>query len=349
MSYNKQIQDVLDKGFIETELPSKILSLAIKSSKNCILYGAAGHAKSQMVETAINGIGMKDQCFIQSFGEGMTEDRLYGGIDFKAMEDEKVLQFMPERSFLNYGVAVFEELFDAPPVVLLSLKDTLTARCLRNGAQQFKMKTISIIALTNRPPAEISELGPAAHALIERFPLQLEVRWEDYKPDRYRSMFTKVMPGAPAIMKDMLADLIGQSSSKGHFISPRSAIHALETVISAQKGGAQDDEAYDALRFIPGFEELVDGISERMERARYLSKIEKQLDAIATAIGATANTLYNSEDAQACKEIYNALLQYESTISDYEVPDDFVGRRNSLLDQVKDLIVEARERVFKYL
>ena len=342
--YNSKIKGVLDENFIETDKPSQIISLAIASGKNAILYGEAGHAKSQMVEAAIEGIGMGDDCFIQSFGEGMTEERIYGGVDLKAVEKEGYVKFMPERSFMNSGIAIFEELFDAPPVVLLSLKDTLTARELRNGAQRFQMKTICIIALTNRPPSEISELGSAAHALIERFPLQLRVRWDDYKSSRYRSMYSKVLPSAPKAMKDMMADLIGQASSNGHFISPRSAIHAIEVVMEAQKGGAQGESAYEVLRYIPGFEELVEGIAGKIERARINSKVEKELDAILTALNATSSMLKNTDDPLQCLRIHAALGKYENTVSNLSVPDDFVNRRNSILEDIRDMQMLSRDR-----
>ena len=342
--YNSQIKGVLDKNFIETDKPSQIISMAILSKKNAILYGEAGHAKSQMVEAAIEGIGMKEDCFIQSFGEGMTEDRIYGGVDLKAIEKEGYVKFAPERSFMNFGIAVFEELFDAPSAVLLSLKDTLTARELRNGAQRFQMKTRCIIALTNRSPSEISELGSAHHALIERFPLQLKVRWDDYKSSRYRSMYSKVLPSAPKVMKDMMADLIGQASSNGHFISPRSAIHAIEVVMEAQKGGAQGEEAYEVLRYIPGFEELVEGIAGKIERARIHSKVEKELDAIVTALNATSTMLTNTKDPIQCLRIHSALGKYENTVSNLTVTDDFVNRRNSILEDIRDMQMLSRDR-----
>ena len=179
MKYS-QVCDILQEKFIYSEKPAQVLSLALESRKNCILFGDAGHGKSEMVAAAIDGLALSNDCFVQSFGEGMDEVRLWGGLDFRALEDEKVLHFAPHRSFLNRRIAVFEELFDAPAIVLQSLKDTLTARELRNGEQRFKMKTQTIIALTNRHPSEISELGAAAHALVERFPLQYEVKWESY-------------------------------------------------------------------------------------------------------------------------------------------------------------------------
>jgi hypothetical protein len=165
----KKIKEILDREFIFTDEVARMLELGFGASKNLIIFGPGGHAKSEMIKAVIHGLGLEAETFFQFFGEGMDESKLFGGLDFKKLETEKVLEYHPERSFLNSRIAVFEELFDAPASVLLALKDTLTARELRNGAQRFAMKTEVIICLTNKQPQEISELGPAAHALIERF------------------------------------------------------------------------------------------------------------------------------------------------------------------------------------
>ena len=41
------------------------------------------------------------------------------------------------------------------------------------------------------------ELGPAAHALIERFPLQMRVDWPSYAAADYTRLFAKVAPRLP--------------------------------------------------------------------------------------------------------------------------------------------------------
>jgi MoxR-like ATPase len=162
----------------------------------------------------------------------MDESRLFGGLNFRKLDEEKVLEYFPERSFLNYRIAIFEELFDAPASVLLALKDVLTTRELRNGSQRFKMRTEVILVLTNKEPSEISDLGPAAHALIERFPLQLNLKWKDYSARSYLAMFEKVAArlGGPVMngFKAILAEILADATAKGNFVSPRTAVHALQ-------------------------------------------------------------------------------------------------------------------------
>jgi MoxR-like ATPase len=124
----ERILSRLSERFVRSEEIARILALAVESGKNILLWGPGGHGKSEMVTAALSVVTNEDNVFVQSFGEGMDEATLWGGLDFRALEEEKVLRYFPENSFLAKDIAVFEELFDAPATVLLALKDTLTAR-----------------------------------------------------------------------------------------------------------------------------------------------------------------------------------------------------------------------------
>ncbi len=87
MSYN--VRQTLDKRFIETEHVANIIDLSLTSGKNCIMHGPAGHGKSEMVMEAINGANLARDCFVQSFGEGMDETRLFGGLNFRRLFAKK--------------------------------------------------------------------------------------------------------------------------------------------------------------------------------------------------------------------------------------------------------------------
>ena len=127
------ISSALADKFIKTESIARVLALAVESGKNVLLWGPGGHGKSEMVELALRQVAESSEIFIQSFGEGMDEATLWGGLDFKKLEEDKVLQYYPQNSFLEKPFAVFEEIFDAPASVLLALKDTLTSKTLRKG------------------------------------------------------------------------------------------------------------------------------------------------------------------------------------------------------------------------
>ena len=343
----QEIKSALDKSFIETEKVARILSLSLSGHKNCLLWGEGGHAKSTMVSCAVEGLKLSEDCFIQSFGEGMDESRLFGGLNYEKLETEKVLEYHVERSFLNSKVAVFEELFDAPPVVLLALKDTLTAKELRNGAQRCKMKTECIIALTNRNPAEISDMGAAAHALVERFPLQLNVKWETYNGDAFVSLFMKVKPKVNNKMQRRLAFLIDRAISEGAVISPRTAIHALETLVNAKNQGMKDRECYQTLAFIPGFETILQDIDTELKEAEERSAALERLDKVRKLLQKEEGFILHSKKADHCLHIRHRLEQERDELSQLRVPDNLIQTRDKLRDELSRVMELAMDHSLK--
>ena len=175
-------------GFVNSAAMAEILALALVGRVNPMLFGPGGHGKSQMVERVLSAItGALTRTL--SCGEGLSEARLFGGLDFKSLETEGLERFHAENSFLAWDFGVFEEILDAPSVVLLSLKDTLTSKALRSGSQLVPMRTQVLLGLTNKEPGEVAEEGPAVQALMERFPLQLRVAWEDYSSSAFQALF----------------------------------------------------------------------------------------------------------------------------------------------------------------
>ena len=281
--------------------------------------------------------------FVQSFGEGMDEAQLWGGIDMEKLQDKENprIEYAPQFSFLNYSFAIFEEIFDAPPTVLLSLKDTLTARELRNGYQRYPMKTRCVVALTNKEPNEISALGPSAHALIERFPLQYNLKWDSYDFQDFRDLFNKVYPGASnrgiTEIKDTLAEVLASAHSNNQFISPRSAIHALEACIEWRDRG---DDAFQALRFVPGFEGLIETMSQDLADARIRRKYIDQMADHEMAFDDYYEDTIASNNPIQCLRSIKKFKQMDADLENMAMPDDLYETRNKLRDKIQSAIAE---------
>lgn len=258
MSFTLTLPFVADatKDFVFAKEMQEIVSLALVAGKNCVLFGPGGHGKSTFLEAVLSRI-TEAKTHYQSFGEDMDESKLYGGINLNSLEDpgNKRIEYYPENSFLAADYAVFEEGFEAPGGVLLSLKDTLSAGCLRNGTQQYSMQTRVIFLPTNIQPGEIAALGNASQSLIERFPLQLNVKWNAYESNNYRQLFETKKVSSPVaktphsnILKlekataqvrvipevaNLLAELLAKVSAQGYPISPRTALHAQDLLKAA--------------------------------------------------------------------------------------------------------------------
>ncbi|MDH4329992.1 MAG: AAA family ATPase [Candidatus Moranbacteria bacterium] len=350
----QKIQKSLVESFVFTNEIARILSLGFVGKRNIIVFGPGGHGKSAMVQKVIEDLGMAEETFFQFFGEGMDESRLFGGLNFKKLEEEKVLEYYPEKSFLNSRVAVFEELFDAPASVLLALKDVLTAKELRNGSQRFKMKTEVIICLTNKEPSEISDLGPATHALIERFPLQLNLKWKDYSAKSYLQMFEKVAHqfDGPVLngFKAVLAEILAKATEEGNFVSPRTAVHAFQVCqTAAQIRGATQVEKQDLtdLRFLPGLEGLAETIQKDLNVAMERAEAEAKLVEAEEKLRRLTGELREASAPIKALQVAKKLMAFQDETAKLKVTDGLKDRRKAIRDSVGEKIAEAQARALE--
>lgn len=347
----QRISTALSADFVKSADMARIIALAIEAGKNILLWGPGGHGKSEMVAKALSVVATEDEIFIQSFGEGMDEATLWGGLDFAALENEKVLRYFPENSFLEKPYAVFEEIFDAPAQVLLALKDTLTAKKMRKGAQVYPMKTQVIIACTNKDPDEISGLGPAAAALIERFPLQLKVEWESYEATDYTELFRKVSPrlGGPDLngASAILAEVFAKVAQGGEIISPRTAVHALGVVkASASLRGSDMVEMQDLLNltFLPGMEEFTSSLKEELDSAYERSLAEQRVAEAENRLHTLTEEFDEATTPIKYLQVAKRLTDFQGEVGRLRVTDSLTERRKMLRDKAGSLSVEAQQR-----
>ncbi|MGI9471676.1 MAG: AAA family ATPase, partial [Rubripirellula sp.] len=222
----------LKSRFIHCDEIVQVLTHAFYQPCNVLLWGPGGHGKSDMVMTALRSLGYEEQeIFLQSFGEGMSEDRLWGGPNIAKLD--VCLEYDTDRSFLPYEVVVLEEILDASSQALLPLKDVLTRRTFTNGSESVPLKSRVIIACTNKDPRQFAKDSDAVKALLERFPLQLEVRWPSYEQADYESLFRTANQNASShkrklhrIYAHVIANL-NDDRERGFQVSPRIALGGL--------------------------------------------------------------------------------------------------------------------------
>ena len=222
----------LKSRFIHCDEIVQVLTHGFFQPCNVLLWGPGGHGKSEMVMTALRSLGYdENEIYLQSFGEGMSEDRLWGGPNIAKLD--VCLEYDTQRSFLPYEVVVLEEILDASSQALLPLKDVLTRRTFMNGSQPVPLKSRVIIACTNKDPRQFAKDSDAVKALLERFPLQLEVRWPSYEQADYDLLFRIANPNASShkrklhrIYAHVIANLNDDRES-GFQVSPRIALGGL--------------------------------------------------------------------------------------------------------------------------
>lgn len=336
-------KEILEESFVFVKDVAQALQTALITGKNVLLYGPGGHAKSEMVNLLIQKLGLENDTFYQFFGEGMSEDRLFGQIDLEALETEKKIRYNTNESFLTKKYAVFEELFDAPSKVLTALKDTLTRKIMVNGAQQIPMKTKTIIALTNVDPKEIETLGASYKALLERFPIQVKVDWASYRPEAYEAMLQKVIKKkntfGVTIPTNIYAEALAISNTKGNFISPRTAVHGLDILIaSAQANGRTipEKEDYELLRFLDAdtqiltktCQELLEAQQEELRAIAELKNVEKEMQQIMKT-----NTKFKEA---GLRTLFDKLQKVR-------IPDNLYGTKVILEKALREIILKVKE------
>ena len=190
--------------FYKSEEVFEVLEAAHLSRQNVVLYGPGGYGKSEMTAQFLRNIGARDhQVTIKALSAGTSIDDLFGGVNMKVLQDTGEIIYNVEKSIFSTPYLVLEEAFDAPVRVLESMKDVLTSKRIRNGAQSFEIKTKFIIVCTNRSKEELSE-DNSSKALMERFPLSLKVHWDSHTVEDYMEMLKGVFGELPAEIESLL-------------------------------------------------------------------------------------------------------------------------------------------------
>ena len=295
--------------FVFMDKTVNILNVGYSTCKNVILYGPGGHGKSEITLDFLKAKGITP--FIQTMGTGMTTDRLFGGLDIPTFETTGKIEYLVENSFMNHEYVIFEELFDAPDFILEQLKDILSSGVFRNGTQIFPINTKFIICCTNRTRDEFSK-NMSLKALMERFPLELNVIWDNYTEISYNKLLESkfgvdnVDPVIPYLLQEYAKNNI--------VISPRVAVTAYQVY---------DQCGPEALSFIAEFAKKPSLIAEAIKKFESTMKF-RELSSGITHMIETLNTLPlgSREDEKTYKEALTSLSMQLKDIKGLTVGDD---------------------------
>jgi hypothetical protein len=295
--------------FVFMDKTVNILNVGYSTCKNVILYGPGGHGKSEITLDFLKAKGIEP--FIQTMGTGMTTDRLFGGLDIPTFETTGKIEYLVENSFMNHEYVIFEELFDAPDFILEQLKDILSSGVFRNGTQIFPINTKFIICCTNRTRDEFSK-NMSLKALMERFPLELNVIWDNYTEISYNKLLEskfgvgEVDPVIPYLLQEYAKNNIT--------ISPRVAVTAYQVY---------DQCGPESLSFIAEFAKKPSLIAEAIKKFESTMKF-RELSSGITHMIETLNTLPlgSREDEKTYKEALSSLVLQLKDIKGLTVGDD---------------------------
>jgi len=308
----------VSEKFVFMDKTVNILNVGYSTCKNVVLYGPGGHGKSEMTLEFLQSKGITP--YIITMGTGMTTDRLFGGLDIPTFEKTGKIEYLVENSFMNHEYVVFEELFDAPDFILEQLKDILSSGVFRNGTQIFPIATKFIICCTNRTRDEFSK-NMSLKALMERFPLELNVVWDNYTEISYNRLLESKF-GVDNV-DPVIPYLLQEYAKNGITISPRVAVTAYSVY---------DQCGPDSLGFIAEFAKKPALIAEVIKKFEATIKF-RDLSAAITYSIETLNhlPLVTREDEKMYKDAIGDLNKQLTDIKGLTVGDDIAHIHSQLV------------------
>lgn len=320
-----------NNGFVFMEKSVNILNVGLSTGKNIVLYGPGGHGKSELTLSFLREKGIEP--YVITMGTGMTTDRLFGGLDIPTFEKTGKIEYLVDNSFMNHEYVVFEEMFDAPDFILEQLKDILSSKTFRNGTQIYPIKTKFIVCCTNRTRDEFSK-NMSLKALMERFPLELNVIWDNYTEISYNKLLeTKFGAGN---VDPVIPFLLQEYHGAGITISPRVAVIAYQ--IFSECGP-------DSLTFLAEFAkkpEIIKEALKKYENTISFRVLSSELGQIVE--GLQSNKLANSGDVGAFNTELKLFAKKMKELKALKVTDDLVATHTELVKGLTDLYVALEKK-----
>lgn len=334
----KQLKKEIGKTYVYSEPTLNVLEIGISTGKNVILFGPGGHSKSTITEEFFDKLGIKP--FVVTMGQGMNPDRLFGGIDIKKLQDEGKIEYLVENSFMNHEYVIMEELFDCPDYILEQLKDILSSKVFRNGGQVFPIKTKFIVGNTNRTREDYAKKDASIKALMERFPLELEVKWKDYNRTTYEQLFLARFGESDMLLTYILEEF----AKKNKLISPRIAIEAFEVL---QRFGP------DGLLYIADFasdKSILKQATTKFQSVAKLKEYSNKLEDFTKEL--KVEDIAGITDLKILKERnieIQKLRDWESKVQALTVDDNLANEKAALTKRYKEVYKEYSIQVTKII
>lgn len=310
--------------FVFMDKSISLLDIGLKTGKNIVMYGPGGHGKSELTMAYLAEKGIDP--YVITMGTGMTTDRMFGGLDIPTFEKTGKIEYLVENSFMNQEYVVFEELFDAPDFILEQLKDILSSKIFRNGTQIFPIKTKFIICCTNRTREEFSK-NASLKALMERFPLELNVIWDNYTEASYNKLLeTKFGNGN---VDPIIPFLLQEYHRGGVTISPRVAVTAYTVY---------EECGPDSLNFIAEFAKKPTLITETLKKYQStltFRKLSSELDVIIRKL--QTNNMITPDERSEFTNGVSELATSIKNIKKLTVSDDLASNHASLIKSATEL------------
>lgn len=348
-----KIMEALERRFVHYERFGEALAVALATKQNIWFHGPGGYGKSHMVTAVFEALGITGDTFFQTFGQGMTPERLVGSLDLKRLNEEGVFRYNTGESFMAKRFAVFEEMPAASTKVLLDLRDILQRRVYCNGAQRAEVLTDTIVVNANKSPLEVAEDGGAeADALVQRWALALLVEWPTHDVPDYSRLVRKQDPhvGGPTlgVHGDTLAAMMADVTQRGEVVTPRQAVQAMTTLKGAARLAGRSSvvkEDLAVLRFLPAFAVLSAEIDKQIAYTIQRAEAKQRMDAVGDEVRALLEA--KPTVAQEAAALYKAAVLLKQRVHGVGVTDDLAPAKTKYLKDCDAVAARAVARIME--
>ena len=164
---------------------------ALLTKRHCILWGKGGHAKSTIVEKAVELLFGEQFLYEEvktiACSEEVDMAHVIGYPDMKEFRDGRLVYRLDETVY-QYKVVVLEEGLNSPPEFLPATRDPLTRQSICVNRTCLPSKLQSLFICTNVNPYEWAN-DSSRQATIDRFHFVVKTEWSDYKVEKWDTMF----------------------------------------------------------------------------------------------------------------------------------------------------------------
>jgi energy-coupling factor transporter ATP-binding protein EcfA2 len=224
------VEAVTEKFYGMSDLARKIY-IALKAGKNIILWGKGGFGKTSLMKEIATILSL-DISVVVGY-EDMDVESLLGIPDMKKLIEESEYEIAFEKTKFNKkALMVLEEFLDVNPKTAIALKDIITEKGFRQGSVFVPSNSLAYIICSNKSPEDVSIDYSTSAFYQERFPIRLEVKWNNYDYFAYVGLIQKVVSkdGYEEHKEayDVLAELCSATTNSRQTVSPRLVIDAID-------------------------------------------------------------------------------------------------------------------------
>lgn len=221
----------VEKKFVYQADTAKAIYTGLYMNINVFLSGPGGYGKSTLIQFILNlykipftvVVGYKD----------MPVEALLGIPNMtKLLKESKYEVNFKQSCFCNPGILIIEEFTDVLPATAAALKTILTEKGFHGNDGKVESLISCLIIAANKSSKEVIDDESKRAFYAERFPLQVEVKWDTYTSKDYFKLLSLRHPEQDKSMLYFLAKVLEDNHTMfGNTISPRIALEITDVYL----------------------------------------------------------------------------------------------------------------------